>query len=113
MGEPDSAARLEELGNAHHAQGRLEDAILAYREALEREPGRTGALWGLGCAQASLGDHASAAESLAGSWSSSPITARGITTWADPCMSWGKSIRRSRRSSEPSTTCPPRPGPCP
>lgn len=61
---PDSASLLESLGNARHAQGLLESAILAYREALDREPCRTGALWGMGCAQASLGDHAAAAESL-------------------------------------------------
>ena len=64
MSEPDSAAVLESLGNTRHAQGHLEDAILAYRAALDREPHRAGALWGMGCAQASLGDHASAAESL-------------------------------------------------
>ena len=64
MREPDSAFLLEELGNSRHAQGLLESAISAYREALDREPGRTGALWGMGCAQASLGDHAAAAESL-------------------------------------------------
>ena len=64
MKEPDSAALLEELGNARHAEGLLESAISAYHEALDREPDRTGALWGLGCAQASLGDHAGAAESL-------------------------------------------------
>src|SRR5271166_53682 len=34
-------------------------------------------------------------------------------TWVDPCMSWGRSIRRSSRFNEPTTPCPPRLGPCP
>ena len=90
MSKPDSAARLEELGNAHHAQGRLEDAILAYREALEREPiapAPCGA-WGVPRPRSAIMPPRPRAS--AGSWRSSPITARGSTTWADPLYELGQ-----------------------
>lgn len=56
---------LEALGDAYHARGMLRDTIDAYTEALNREPDRPGALWGLGCGRAALGDYAAAVESFA------------------------------------------------
>lgn len=60
----DSAALLERLANARQARGQPEKAIGAYRRAVQLEPNRVGSWWGLGCALASTGDHAAAAESL-------------------------------------------------
>ncbi len=52
------------LADAFHAQGDLDRAVEAYGKAVEQEPALVGPWWGLGCALASLGDHASAVKSF-------------------------------------------------
>jgi len=61
---PCSALVHGRLADAWHAQGDLPRAIEAYRRAVVLDNGLPGAWWGLGCAQASLGDHAAAVESF-------------------------------------------------
>jgi protein O-GlcNAc transferase len=52
------------LADAFHVRGDLPRAIEAYRHAVALDHSLPGAWWGMGCAQASLGDHAGAVESL-------------------------------------------------
>jgi tetratricopeptide (TPR) repeat protein len=52
------------LADALHASGDRHRAIDAYREALARDAKLEAAWWGLGCAQATLADHAAASVSF-------------------------------------------------
>jgi tetratricopeptide (TPR) repeat protein len=52
------------LADAYHAQGELDRAIEGYQGAVQKEPALAEPWWGLGCASASVGDHASAVESF-------------------------------------------------
>src|SRR5208283_1244414 len=60
-----SSARLHSrLADALQIQGEIKRAIASYHEAISIEPQAPGAWWGLGCAQAALGDHAGAVQSF-------------------------------------------------
>ena len=60
---PGSATLCERLADARHALGDLAGAIRGYCQVLQIDSGRVCSWWGLACAHASLGDHASSIES--------------------------------------------------
>lgn len=61
---PNDAGLHGRLADAWHAAGKLDRAAAAYRQAVALAPGHVAAWWGLGCAETTRKEHASAAQSF-------------------------------------------------
>ena len=75
MQGPHALAALFQQGLAHHQQGQLEEARVAYERMLALQPGHADALHMLGAMAMQSGKHALAAELISDSVHNNPLNA--------------------------------------